>query len=160
MMEENFPLLPLQMQINTAIQNLDTYNAISSQFNLSLTRQQVSRLIERRFQALKSTGRIEFGEGILKKLIIAFCDSPYITQKNYEEILGELQDIFYYFKNESGDTLSDDELIEAMNIVFDGRAQGSLEYLSGTALKNLCRMIRGGNLDEDEASQCEENYET
>ena len=47
-------------------------------------------LINKRFEALKNTGRIEFDEGILKKLIEAFCDSPYIMQNNYEETLEEL----------------------------------------------------------------------
>ena len=35
----------------------------------------------------------------IKKLIEAFCDSPYIMQSNYEETLEELQDIFIYNKS-------------------------------------------------------------
>jgi len=38
--------------------------------------------------------------------------------------------------------------------VFDGKAQGSLEYLAGMALENLCRIIRGGEVEE-----YEEDYE-
>jgi hypothetical protein len=101
-MEQKFSLFPIQMQMAAAMQELDACNALSSHFGLALTGEQMLRLTEQRFQALKSTGRIEFGEGVLKKLVTAFCDSPYITQHNYEETLGELQDIFYYFKNESG----------------------------------------------------------
>lgn len=157
-MEQNFSLVSIQIQIAAAMQELDACNELSIHFGLALTGQQMLRLTEQRFQALKSTGRIEFGEGVLKKLVIAFCDSPYITQSNYEETLSELQDIFYYFKSESGDTLSDDELIEAMKSVFDGKAQGSLEYLAGTALENLCRIIRGGGIDEYEGSP-EDDYE-
>ena len=48
----------------------------------------------------------------IKKLIEAFCDSPYIMQSNYEETLEELQDIFYFFKEEAMEQISDDELIE------------------------------------------------
>jgi len=157
--EQNFSLIPIQMQIAAAMQDLDACNELSSRFGLALTGEQMLRLTEQRFQALKFTGRIEFGEGVLKKLVTVFCDSLYITQQNYEETLGELQDIFYYFKNESGDTLSDDELIEAMKSVFDGKAQGSLEYLSGASLENLCRIIRGGEVDEYEGSPDEEDYE-
>ncbi|MPN09227.1 hypothetical protein SDC9_156516 [bioreactor metagenome] len=40
--------------------------------------------------------------------------------------------------------ISDDELIEFMKQVFDGKAQGSLEYLSGTSLEELCRNTRYG----------------
>ena len=50
------------------------------------------------------------------------------------------------------DALTDDELIEFMVSVFNGRAQGSTEYLLGTSLNALCRYARNGyderNLDE------------
>ena len=42
------------------------------------------------------------------------------------------------------DRISDDELIEFMKTVFDGRAEGSLDYLSGTSLEELCRYAREG----------------
>ncbi|WRS26654.1 DUF6323 family protein [Oscillospiraceae bacterium MB08-C2-2] len=151
--------IPIQVQLAAAMQELDVCNSLSRHYGLLLTEKQMLQLTEHRFQTLKATGRTEFGEGILKKLVTAFCDSPYITQRNYEETLGELQSIFYYFKNESEDTLSDDELIEAMKSVFGGKAQGSLDYLEGTALENLCRIIRGGEAEEDEESQEEEEYE-
>ena len=93
----------------------------------------------------------------IKKLIEAFCDSPYIMQNNYEETLEELQDIFYFFKEEAMEQISDDELIEFMKRDFDGKCQGSivvllengdlekiLEYLSGTSLEELCRGTRYG----------------
>lgn len=37
------------------------------------------------------------------------------------------------------DLYTDDELIEIMVSVFNGRAQGSVEYLAGTSLDTLCR---------------------
>ena len=80
----------------------------------------------------------------IKKLIEAFCDSPYIMQSNYEETLEELQDIFYFFKEEAMEQISDDELIEFMTRDFDGKCQGSIEYLSGTSLEELCRGTRYG----------------
>ena len=109
---------------------------------LSLTENQFHNLQQHRCQALQSTGRVEFGESILKKLICVFCDSPYVSQDNYEETLIELQDLFYYFKNESMEKLSDDELIEAMYHLFHAEAHGSLEYLAGTSLETLCRALR------------------
>lgn len=97
-----------------------------------------------RIKALNDTGRIEFGTGILKKLVDAFCSSPYISQENYVDTIIELQDIFYYFKNESMERISDDELIEYMKNHFDEECQGSLEYLMGTSLEELCRDLRYG----------------
>ena len=75
-------------------------------------------------------------------MIEAFCDSPYIEQENYADTLAELQEAFYYFKTEAMDRFSDDELIEYMVKVFNGRAQGSAEYLSGTSLEALARSAR------------------
>ena len=45
--------------------------------------------------------------------------------------------------------IPDDELIEFMKDVFDGKAQGSLEYLSGTSLEDLCRNTRYGYQADD-----------
>lgn len=129
--------------------SLTACNDMSSNFGLTLTGDQMLKLTERRFQSLKSTGRVEFGDGIIKKLVFAFCDSPYISQNNYEDTLAELQDIFYYFKGEAMESLSDDELIDAMDSMFNGKAAGSLEYLSGMSLENLCRQIHGGIVDEE-----------
>ena len=78
----------------------------------------------------------------MPKLIYAFCDSPYIDRDNWESTLAELQEAFYYFKSDSQDKYTDDELIEFMVKVFNGRAQGSAEYLIGTSLDSLCRYAR------------------
>lgn len=155
--ENNFLSAALKMQIASVMNELEVCNSYSGQFGLVLSGEQILRITESRFLALKSTGRVEFGEGVLKKLVYAFCDSPYLTWENYEDTITELQDIFYYFKNESMEALSDDELIEAMRSVFDGKAQGSLEYLAGTSLENLCRGIRGREAEEPDLY--EEEYE-
>ena len=123
-------------------------NDFSVHYGLVLSQEQMQQLAQLRTQALRSSGRIEFGEGILPKLVRAFCSSPFIQQADWAQTLAELQMAFYHFKNESGDTLSDDELIEAMAKLFNGRAQGSIDFLLGTALEELCRIIRGGFRDE------------
>ena len=143
-MDNDIALKPFDMQMLMAVNELCDCNELTAQLGLTLSETQIQKLVEHRFNALRDTGRIEFGEGILKKLIVSFCDSPYLTQENYEETIIELQDSFYYFKNESMDRFSDDELIEYMKAIFNGRAQGSLEYLSGTSLEDLCRYARQG----------------
>jgi len=137
------------MQRLSEAQELRDCNALSGRYGLSLTERQIQNLVEKRFEALRNTGRVEFGGGILKKLIYAFCDSPYLFHEDYEDTLLELQDIFYYFKNESEDRISDDELIEFMKNTFDGKAQGSLEYLAGTSLEELSRGARYGYEADD-----------
>lgn len=142
--------IPIGVPAAEAQRELDACNEISGRFGLALTDRQMLNLTRRRQEALKATGRVEFGQGVLTKLVAAFRDSPYIMQRNYEETLAELQDIFYYFKNESLDILTDDELIEAMKLLFDGKAHGSTDYLAGTALEELCYILRGGEDEEPE----------
>lgn len=49
-------------------------------------------------QALKQTGRIEFGPGAIDPIIEVFSDSPYITRDNCEEIFSELITLFTHSK--------------------------------------------------------------
>ena len=143
-MSENIILTILNIKKKQLIMNIKKCNELTIKFGVSLSDEAIERLINKRFEALKNTGRIEFDEGILKKLIETFCDSPYIMQNNYEETLEELQDIFYFFKGEAMEQIYDDELIEFMKRDFDGKCQGSIEYLSGTSLEELCRGTRYG----------------
>lgn len=141
-----------QLAIENVKQEIRSCNEFSKKFGLVLSEEEINELVQCRSDALKSSGRVEFGGGILPKLIYAFCDSPYIQQDNYEVILAELQEAFYYFKSESLDLYTDDELIEFMVSVFNGRAQGSAEYLIGTSLESLCKYARSG-YDETNADE-------
>ena len=143
-MSENFALTIQNMKKKQLAMEIKKCNEITMKYGVTLSDTQIENLINKRLESLKNTGRIEFGDGILKELIEAFCDSPYIIQENYEETLEELQDIFYFFKGEAMDQIADDELIEFMKEYFNGECQGSIEYLSGTNLEELCRNTRYG----------------
>ncbi len=137
----------------SAAEELRECNMFTIKYGLLLTEQQIQTIVDKRFEALHSTGRIEFGSGITKMLIEGFCSSPFIYQTNYEETILELLDSFYYFKNESEDRIPDDELISFMRRHFDTTCQGSLEYLSGTTLEDLCRNTRYGyEIDDSDAN--------
>ena len=123
-------------------QELLKTNEYTCNFGLSLTKQDVAELMNRRKECLMEQQRVEFGKGVLEKLVYSFCDSDYIYQENYAETLARLQDIFYLYKNESMDELTDDELIDVMREAFDGECQGSLEYLEETCLEKFAREIR------------------
>ena len=133
-------LIPMQQQMSAARRELRECNAYSGRFGLTLRENEIAELAESRAEVLRASGRIEFGGGILPKLIRAFCGSPFIERENYAAVLAELQEIFYYFKNETRDRLTDDELIELMVRVFNGRAQGSAEYLAGLTSEALARI--------------------
>ncbi|MGN0167360.1 MAG: DUF6323 family protein [Acetatifactor sp.] len=119
-------------------------NEYTERFGLTLTEEDAKLLLEDRKNSLAEKQRIEFGEGILPKLIEAFCDSPYIYQENYVDTIGRLQDIFYEYKNESMDALTDEELLEKMQEAFNGECQGSADYLEETILQELAQSIRVG----------------
>lgn len=139
-------LIPLRQQLSAAHREVRECNAYSSAFGLVLSEPEIEGLVVSRAEALRASGRIEFGGGILPKLIRAFCDSPFIDSDNYAAVLAELQEAFYYFKTEAKERFSDDELIEIMAAVFNGRAQGSVEYLTGTSLEALARAARHGGV--------------
>ena len=130
-------------------------NAYAGRYGLCLTDAEIQELIVRRRECLTEQQRVEFGNGILDKIIFAFCDSAYIYQDNYAETIAELQRIFYLYKNESLDEWTDDELIRIMRDAFDRECQGSLEYLEETLLDQFSRNIRAntrrfmGRYEED-----------
>ena len=137
------------------LQKVMDMNAKTERFGLSLTEEDARMLVEKRLESLKEQQRVEFGEGILPKPIFTFCDSPYLDQGNYADTIAQLQEIFYLYKNESMDELSDDELLSLMKEAFDGECQGSLDFLQETVLEKYARKIRsdgrnffGGKFEE------------
>ncbi|MFD3158824.1 DUF6323 family protein (plasmid) [Haloimpatiens sp. FM7330] len=129
-------------------------NKFTREYGLKLYEKDVKEIIKTRNTALQRSGRIEFNGQIINKIITAFCDSPYISQYNYSDTINELVEIFYNYKNETLDYISDDELIEIMKDKFDNYCQGSLELLEGKALYKIANNIRSGvndytNLDNE-----------
>lgn len=157
-MSDSFLFLPVVLLNKHMITEVRKCNDYTNQFGLQLSEEEIGALVEHRKEALQKTGRIEFGGGIIRKLIMEFADSPYINQDNYLETLTELQELFYHYKNESMEELTDDELIKVMKHYFDDICQGSLEYLSSTALENYCRDIRCGKNDYRNFTGYEDNY--
>jgi len=119
-------------------------NSYTKQFGVQLSTQEVLELLQDRKYSLAEQERVEFGEGVLQKIIFTFCDSPYIYQDNYVDMIAQLQDIFYLYKNESMDELTDDELLAYMKEKFENECQGSAEHLEDTCLEGFARMIRAG----------------
>ena len=141
MEEKNWlDLLSGQTQI---AQVLDT-NQYTERFGLALTDEDAQLLVQERTNALRTEQRVEFGQGILPKIIYMFCDSAYITQANYRDTLIRLQEIFYLYKNEMLDEITDDELLEFMKEQFEGVCYGDLDYLEGTCLDLFAQAIRAG----------------
>jgi hypothetical protein len=149
-------VLKLKKDINVFESNLiekQIFNDISNcnertiEYGLILHEEDVKEIIETRNVALEKSRRIEFNGQIINKIIITFCDSPYISQYNYSDTINELVEIFYNYKNETLDYISDNELIEIMKEYFDNYCQGSLELLEGKVLYKIANNIRDGVKD-------------
>ncbi|GAB6170614.1 DUF6323 family protein [Paradesulfitobacterium aromaticivorans] len=149
-MATNFMLIPTSIINKLAISELIKCNEVTARYGLILSEAEAQELIETRAVALSSNGRIEFAGGIINKLIMKFSDSPFISQFNYVTTLNDLIETFYYFKNETLDEISDDELISFMKKYFDQNCQGSIELLQNRDLEALARNIRYGITDYED----------
>lgn len=149
-MEEKLLMLLQGNRQKEELALLTAVNEDTAQFGLLLTEEDAKELVLRRNESLAKYHRVEFGRGILDKLIYLFCDSQYINQENYLETLEALQDIFYAFKHESGEKLSDDELLAFMKEQFESVCYGSTEYLRDTCLQL--------ELDETDYRMLEEQF--
>lgn len=152
-------LIATNIQNKLAVSEVLKCNEYTARFGLVLSQVEAQELIETRTEALNRNGRIEFGGGIIDKIIKEFCDSPFLYQGNYAETLHELIETFYYFKNESLDSLSDDELISLMKKYFDCNCKGSIELLQNRELEAIARNIRFGIRDYEDISEKDDYFD-
>lgn len=126
------------------LSNLIASNWISERFGLTLSKQDAELILEERKNVLREQRRVEFGEGIIPKIIYEFYDSDYIDQDNYRDTLIRLQEIFYLYKNETRDRLTDEELLHLMKEQFEYQCFGDLDELADTYLMQAAGAIRAG----------------
>lgn len=119
-------------------------NQYTQEYGLVLREEDAAFLAEVRADVLSDEKRVEFGQSILPKIIYAFCDSSYIYQDNYCESMARLQEIFFQYKNEMMDEITDDELLEFMREQFENVCRGDFDYLEGTCLDLFAQAIRAG----------------
>ncbi|PKM51673.1 MAG: hypothetical protein CVV02_05225 [Firmicutes bacterium HGW-Firmicutes-7] len=137
--------LLLQSQVT---QLLET-NMESQKYGLILSPTGALELLEERNIALKNSGRLEFDSSLTLKIIHCFCNSPFIQQDDYETTLIEIQEIFYDMKNETEDSISDDDLLSLLKNFFDHECDGDIEYLKGKYLDILSRNTKRHNQTKD-----------
>lgn len=137
-------------QQQKALRALAAANQRGRQFGLVLSDGDRLALVRHWQETLQATGRIEFGPGVLPALADAFCDSPHIRPEEYADTLAALAESFYHFKNEAGEKLGDEELLQYMKEQFDGPCQGSMEHLNNTVLEKFAREARTGVVMQEE----------
>ena len=140
-MEGNWPsLLQNANQLTKVIET----NQYTEQFGLILSEQDAQLILEKHNDTLRELKRVEFGESIIPKIIREFCDSDYIDQENYVDTMIRLQEIFYLYKNEMDDKMTDDELLHLMREQYDHLCFGDLDYLEETCLADFAQAVREG----------------
>ena len=157
-MENQLMLFTAVMYQQAAILSIKECNSYTFRYGLKLSDQEIGQLAEQRKEVLEQYGRIEFGSGVLQKIIMEFADSAYINQQDYSDILMQLQECFYYFKGEALEELSDDELIKIMKYYYEDICQGSVEYLQESILENYCRDLRYNTGEYCAMNGYEDNY--
>jgi len=140
----------VQARQTVQLAQLRKTNELAYTYGNVLSETQLHSLIRAEEDTLRDYGRLEFGEGILPRLLYAFCDSPLITKSDYFDTLCTLQELFYAYHDELNDAMSDDELLEAMHNLFHGRAQGSLEYMGNISPIHLVRALNGEEAEDDD----------
>lgn len=135
-------------------------NAKTKEHGLVLNKQEVTALIQRRNDALREAGRIEFGQGPLVELASAFGGSPYVSEDTYVETLGELQEVFYQLKEVAEEAIPDDDLVEALHYLFDEKAHGSIDYFEGVTSKTIQDALEALKTDDNADWSEEETYRT
>ncbi|WP_440896664.1 DUF6323 family protein [Amphibacillus sp. Q70] len=120
---------------------IQVVNQKAKEFGLVLTRNEIKNILVARNQVLHSYGRVELSVDVIKELAEVFCASPYVDDKNFVPTLYELQEIFYYLKNETEDRIGDSPLIGVMRDYFDDVCNGSLELLK-SKLEEFAKRFR------------------
>lgn len=135
-----YPLNGLVKQ--AAVHEITLTNSRAQQYNLCLSEADALQIVESRDAWLRRLGRIELSSAVMRNIILAFCDSPYINQADYTTTISELIAIFYYAKNETNEEISDEDLIYFLKDGFNNRCFGVIELLAGRELEQLIHQVR------------------
>ena len=87
--------------------------------------------------------RIEIRDVTIQKIILNFYDSSYIDKYNYADTVSEIIRVFYIYREEFENILTDDEIIKHMKGGFEGICAGSVLFLETNYLSELKENITG-----------------
>ncbi|HAU86135.1 MAG TPA: hypothetical protein DCW90_11765 [Lachnospiraceae bacterium] len=139
-------LLPMNglqsAQLNeTYVNQLLALNEETSERGLVLTAEDAKHVLQARSHTLNSYGRIELGINVTEEIIQLFQKSDFVNSNNYVTILTEIQEIFYYFKNETNEKVGDKELLDKIKYYFEIECGGSIQLLK-SKMEEYSRKVR------------------
>ena len=106
------------LQITQENEILDL-NEKSQIYGLTLNKEDVKEIINSRDNTLKNYGRIELDIGITKMIIENLYKSQHTDKDDYVYAINDLHEVFYYLKNETLDQISDIEIIDIIDEVYN-----------------------------------------
>ncbi|MBQ8028885.1 MAG: hypothetical protein IJ262_05720 [Clostridia bacterium] len=111
--------------------------------NIPLTVEKAQYILDSSNSVLKDCGRIEFGDSVAFKITDCFLSSANVSKYDFEKVIEGLIEVFYLIKNEINEKLTDDEIIEAMQTVFEKGACGSTVHLAHWAEREIYSIHNG-----------------
>lgn len=124
------------------IRSIVDLNAKANNYGLTITENIAKEISLRRREALNENERFEFKSDAITRLTSAFLETRYINQDEFAYIIGEIIDIFYYLKNETENTISDDDLISEMLDTFTHLCFGSIEQMQSKGIEKILRRYK------------------
>ena len=112
-------------------------NEITSNYGIILSEDDAKQLTTIQQNTLQEVGLIEFDSHIIEYIIITFCDSSFINKYDYLDTISRLVEIFYYYRQEVNELISDEDIIKYLYLAYEGITQGSLDYLGDQQLSKL-----------------------
>ena len=144
------------------IQNLVDLNAKANNYGLVITEAAAKEIALYRSQALAENERFETNSNAISRLTSAFLETRYINQDDLAPTIGEIINLFYHIKNETENTISDDDLISELLKVFTETCFGSIEVMQSKGLEKILRKYKLGDTniwDDYENTNWEDYYD-
>jgi hypothetical protein len=129
------------------IERLIELNGKAADYGLTITESAAREIALSRSAALAENERFEVKSDAVTRLVSAFLETRYIDQEDLAATAGELINLFYHIKNETDNSVSDDDLISEMLEVFVETCFGSMEAMRGRGVEKILRKY---NFDDNE----------
>ncbi|MDT8716825.1 hypothetical protein IAI10_09155 [Clostridium sp. 19966] len=148
----NLPDFFNPQKLSISQRNIDEILSLNKEMHkdsLTLAEDDAKAILKTRDKLLNNLGRVDINLDTTKKIIISFSSSAFINDENYLFILNDLQEAFYYIKNETEDAIGDDKIIGLMKDAFENQCEGSIELLN-VNLEKFARNFRSGRISDNE----------
>lgn len=132
----------LLVSAEQGIRELLRANETAAEYGLLLSAQDAQQIVEHRNEVLQSCARVEFSFSPLLRIAQALSASPFVSRTDYADTIHAFVELFYDAKNETLDSVGDEELIDRMVEEFNTSCQGSLELLESRSLFRLSQSAR------------------